>query len=574
MIKYIGTHNSGTSSKLVWWQRILTPILNATSRCQTLSIEDQLKNNVRLFNFQITYYRKEWVFSHGACIYTGKLYDAIYAMIEYATKESPVYFQLFLDKNFLLGQNKNEFKKLVTDLLYILQDTNVYMLYAYIEGTDEYPYRNSNINLSISEHYWTKLWAENNAKSWIDKLPLPKHHAKIYNNKYMDENTAHYLMLDFIEIGKHFIEIGNHLVNIGNKTTNAPAVTTTPNMTITPTNTPTITPTVTPKVTTTQKVTATPTVTPTSSHPTTMPPFTVKASDNKQHSGIEFLNVEGQGGPVYDKMTIKQLPYSGSLTFDAPQIKIYSNNYSWSYKLYNDTTKTVKKGVVKTFNSGELYNVKLTVNLFGTPTPSHTPTPTPTPTVTHNVTPTETPTHNVTTTTKLTPTPTSRVTSTPTPTVTPISTGTTVTPTPTVTPTEVYSYSFVLSSDGKLTNNNVAPVYAHIYLHGDKLSNVVVNCNSKYAYFVPSYFNVSGRQQVSTVIGYIHPNGNATANYRFNIVGTAYTNKGNVFNTYCSTIIYGKSNVVTPTPTSTSNVTSTPTPTVTPTTTKILHPTT
>ena len=157
------------------------------------------------------------------------------------------------------------------------------------------------------------------------------------------------------------------------------------------------------------------------------------------------MNVEGQGGTVYDKMTIKQLPYSGSLTFDAPQIKIYSNNYSWSYKLYNGTTKTVKKGVVKTFNSGELYNVKLTVNLFGTPTPSHTPTPTPTPTVTHNVTPTETPTHNVATTPKLTPTPTSRVTSTPTPTVTPISTGTTVTPTPTVTPTEVYSYSFVLS---------------------------------------------------------------------------------------------------------------------------------
>ena len=659
MIKYLGTHNSGTSSKLVWWQRILTPILNATSSCQTLSIEDQLKNNVRLFNLQITYYRKEWVFSHGACIYTGKLYDAIYAMIKYATKESPVYFQLFLDKNFLLGQNKNEFKKLVTDLLDILQDTNVYMLYAYIEGTDEYPYKNSNINLSISEHYWTKSWAENNAKSWIDKLPLPKHHAKIYNNKYMDENTAHYLMLDFIEIGKHFIEIGNHLVNIGNKTINAPVVTTKPNMTIAPT----ITPTITSKVTNTPQVTIAPTVTPTHSHPTTMPPFTVKASDNKQYSGIEFLNVEGQGGTVYDKMTVKQLPYSGSLTFDAPQIKIYSNNYSWSYKLYNGTTKTVKKGVVKTFNSGELYNVKLTVNVLGTPKPTHTSTPTVTPSVTTTssplsivvhyngkqyvynegdyvlyisnntfnlifdkcipntyyvnsvlnlntdwslynvqmsvvpdggysgclcitgnistaysgvaniylydvcVTPTETPTHKVTTTPKLTPKPTSRVTSTPTPTVTPISTGTTVTPTPTVNPTELYSYSFVLSPDGKLTNNNAVPVYAHIYLHGDTLSHLDVNCNSKYAYFTPSYFNISGKQQVSTVIGYIHPHGNATANYRFNIVGTAYTNKGNVFNTYCSTIIYGKSNVATPTPTSTSNATSTPTPTVTPTTT-------
>lgn len=168
----------------------------------------------------------------------------------------------------------------------------------------------------------------------------------------------------------------------------------------------------------------------------------------------------------------------------------------------------------------------------------------------------------------MTATPTATTTSTVTP------TDTTIIPTPTVTPTELYSYSFVLSPDGKLTNNNVVPVYAHIYLHGDKLSNVVVNCNSKYAYFVPSNFNVSGRQQVSAVIGYLHPNGNATANYRFNVVGTAYTYGGNVFNTYCSAIIYGKSNVVISTPTSTSTSTSTPTPTVTPTTTKILYPTT
>lgn len=335
MIKYLGTHNSGTYSNLVWWQRILSPILNVTSRCQTLSIKDQLKNNVRLFNLQITYYRKEWVFSHGLCIYTSKFYDAICDMVKYATKESPVYFQLFLDNNFLLGQNKNEFKKLVNDLLDTLQDTNVYMLYAYIEGTDEYPYRNSNINLSISEHYWTKSWAENNAKSWIDKLPLPKRHAKIYNNKYMDENTANYLMLDFIEIGKHFIEIGNHLVNIGNKTTNSPV------STIKPTHKITTTPTTTPSVT------STPTVTSTNSHPTSMPPFTVNASDNLQHSNANFLIVEGYGGTVYDKMTVKQLPYSGSLTFDAPQIKIYSNNYSWSYTLYNGITNTVKKVLLK-----------------------------------------------------------------------------------------------------------------------------------------------------------------------------------------------------------------------------------
>lgn len=199
MIKYLGTHNSGTSSKLVWWQRPFGYLLNLTSRCQTLLIEEQLKANTRLFNLQITKYRGEWVFSHGLCIYTGKLLDAIETMKKYATEESPVYYQLFLDKNFLLGQNKEDFKKLVLDLIEDSNNSCVKMIYAYIEGTGEYLYNNSKIKIKTSEHYWTMSWAGANAKSWIDKLPLPKRHAKIYNEKYIEENKADYLMLDFIQ---------------------------------------------------------------------------------------------------------------------------------------------------------------------------------------------------------------------------------------------------------------------------------------------------------------------------------------------------------------------------------------
>lgn len=200
MIKYLGTHNSGTSSKLVWWQRPFACILHLTSRCQTLSIEEQLKLNVRLFNLQITRYKNEWMFSHGICIYTEKFYDAINMMVKYATKESPVYFQLRLDKNFLLCQNRIEFIKLVDDLVNELKETNVHIRYAYIEDTNEYIYQNVNTNISISEHYWSKGWASCNAESWIDYLPLPKRHAKKYNKKYKEENKRDYLMLDFIEI--------------------------------------------------------------------------------------------------------------------------------------------------------------------------------------------------------------------------------------------------------------------------------------------------------------------------------------------------------------------------------------
>ena len=97
---------------------------------------------------------------------------------------------------------------MVNELNNELKNTNVYMLYAYIEGTNEYPYR-SNINLNVSEHYWTISWADVNAKSWIDKIPLPKRHAKIYNEKYKEENKSDYLMLDFVEIGDYFINTDN-----------------------------------------------------------------------------------------------------------------------------------------------------------------------------------------------------------------------------------------------------------------------------------------------------------------------------------------------------------------------------
>ena len=198
MIKYLGTHNSGTSSKLVWWQRPFGWLIHLTSRCQTLSIEEQLKNNVKFFNLQVTYYKGQWVFSHGITIYTEKLLDAIETMEKYATPECPVYYQLFLDKNFLIGQNVCEFEKLVGHLL--ATSNNVKMRYAYVEGTNKYSYRNTKDSINYSEHYWTMNWAKENAKSLLDYIPLPKRHAKKFNKKYIDENKSDYLMLDFIEI--------------------------------------------------------------------------------------------------------------------------------------------------------------------------------------------------------------------------------------------------------------------------------------------------------------------------------------------------------------------------------------
>lgn len=194
----LGTHNSGTSSKLVWWQRLFAPILHLTSRCQDKTIKQQLDDGVRLFNLQITNYKGNWVFSHGLCIYTQKVLEVLELMKQYATRESPVYFQLILDKNFILGQKQEEFIQLVSEIKKTLCCPYFVMLYAHIEGTNKFPHKSSS-KISYTEYYWTLGWASLQ-DGWINKIPLPKRHAKKYNKTYKDSCNSTYLMLDFYQI--------------------------------------------------------------------------------------------------------------------------------------------------------------------------------------------------------------------------------------------------------------------------------------------------------------------------------------------------------------------------------------
>lgn len=195
---YIGTHNSGTGEKLVWWQRPFSFILNPFARCQSRNIVHQLRDGVKVFNLQVTYHDGEWRFSNGLCIYKSELFDTIKLMKKYATTEDPIYYQLFLDRNFLRPRNKKGFIELVKTLKAHSKKENVKLLYAWIEGTNEYPYINRT-KIDLCENYWTSSWAKNNAKTWIDKLPLPKRHAKQHNHEYMENNKHKYLMLDFYE---------------------------------------------------------------------------------------------------------------------------------------------------------------------------------------------------------------------------------------------------------------------------------------------------------------------------------------------------------------------------------------
>ncbi|MBR2607454.1 MAG: hypothetical protein IKC70_05940 [Bacteroidaceae bacterium] len=188
----LGTHNSATSGKLVWWQRPFALLLHLTSRCQDRTIAEQLADGVRLFNLQVCWYKGEWHISHGLCIYEDKLMDVLDELKAY----KGIVIQLYLDNNFFVKCSERAFVRLVGDVKKNYCNPNFIMQKAWIEGTEKYPHK-TEYKLSIEEHYWSQGWASAFANSWLDKLPLPKRHAKKHNTAYKKACKSDYLMLDF-----------------------------------------------------------------------------------------------------------------------------------------------------------------------------------------------------------------------------------------------------------------------------------------------------------------------------------------------------------------------------------------
>lgn len=199
----LGTHNSATGGQLLWWLRPLAWVINPTSKCQDRTIQKQLQDGVKVFNLQVAYVGGKWRFSHGLAIYKEDVLETLAMMKSCATKEEPIYFQLYLDKCFWCKRNEIAFIELCSLLANEYLEDEVFMMFnPWVEGTNEH-FKMGNVfeKISLEEHYWTLAWGKMYGKSWIDKLPLPKRHAKKYNSKYKSECKSKYLMLDFYELG-------------------------------------------------------------------------------------------------------------------------------------------------------------------------------------------------------------------------------------------------------------------------------------------------------------------------------------------------------------------------------------
>ena len=193
-----GTHNSATGGQLLWWLKPLAWLINPTSKCQDRTIQEQLIDGVKVFNLQVAYIGGKWRFSHGLALYKEDVFETLERMRLYSSKEEPIYFQLYLDKSWWCKSNVEEFKKLINQIYKEYCNDNFIMLDAWDERAS-FHWFCVGVKISLDEHYWTTSWVKVNAKSWIDKLPLPRRHAKKYNREYKDNCKSEYLMLDFYE---------------------------------------------------------------------------------------------------------------------------------------------------------------------------------------------------------------------------------------------------------------------------------------------------------------------------------------------------------------------------------------
>ena len=195
----LGTHNSATGGRLLWWLKPFAWLINPTSKCQDKTIQEQLQDGVKVFNLQVAYHRGKWRFSHGLALYKEDVMLTIRQLRAWATKHEPIYIQLYLDKSWWCKQNVEEFEFLVSNIYNEYCGSGLNILSTLVEGTDYHPELPTKCKIKMSEHYWTLGWAKLNRKPITNFLPLPKRHAIKYNAKYKKENNSKYLMLDFYE---------------------------------------------------------------------------------------------------------------------------------------------------------------------------------------------------------------------------------------------------------------------------------------------------------------------------------------------------------------------------------------
>lgn len=134
MKKILGAHNANTYLKpRKWWMRLI----NFTSKCQKLSIEEQFEHGVRYFDFRIRYDKESGLFlnCHGLVEYTDSVNQVVLLLSIFAciNKTETIYIRFVYDDTFNNNIDDSDLTDLFINQIYPILRNNKYIIWELIK---------------------------------------------------------------------------------------------------------------------------------------------------------------------------------------------------------------------------------------------------------------------------------------------------------------------------------------------------------------------------------------------------------------------------------------------------------
>lgn len=192
MKKILGAHNANTYLKpRKWWMRLI----NFTSKCQKLSIEEQFEHGVRYFDFRIRYDKELGLFlnCHGLVEYIEHLSYTVYPLFYFAEKmkPGPIYIRFVYDDTFNNNIDDSDLTDLFIEQIYPILRNNKDIIWKLIKKSSwKYIVYNNRPQLAIVD-----CFKNYRGYKWI---PCPQryiskhkeHYQKIIDNTHIGNDTV------------------------------------------------------------------------------------------------------------------------------------------------------------------------------------------------------------------------------------------------------------------------------------------------------------------------------------------------------------------------------------------------
>ncbi|WP_055096796.1 hypothetical protein [Gabonia massiliensis] len=202
MEKILGAHNANTYLKpRKWWMRLI----NFTSKCQKLTIDEQLEHGVRYLDFRIRYDKELGLFfyCHGLVEYTPSVNQIVLllSIFAYINETETIYIRFVYDDTFNNNIDDFDLFNLFIEHIYPIIKNNYNIIWELIKKSSwKYIYSNNRPQLSIVDCFknyrgykwipWPRWWAKKNnkrLKKFMDE----------YQEGTPDKDTV--FLFDFVE---------------------------------------------------------------------------------------------------------------------------------------------------------------------------------------------------------------------------------------------------------------------------------------------------------------------------------------------------------------------------------------